>query len=697
MSLQFKAITQQFRHAVHRRPISSLVAGTSATAFGYASYIEWNATKNSNASNNTNTNECHGKVLLQNGNHDDPIIMQSIPRHHYDPHAIANYWEQRPISVMKRILGIALELAPVAGEYLMTFHVQPWMQGHFSNTFGMVNTTFLSKISNNDAAVNDATFPTSSSSTSYPKAQCDTAQMEHKLLIDDALLRVDETQHHEQPQQHHHEQSTIIERDLSQKLRNALTNLGPTFVKVGQQLSIRPDLVSPIVLQELQRLCDAVPPFEDAIAMKVLAEELLKTKTTMGSSSNEDFVNIKDVHEEDIVNTIILDVFEEVPKLVASASLGQVYKATLRSSNTSNGVTENKSEMLSNEKKREQTKITTTPNSKDKKSSEAKPSQQVAIKIQRPDIFETVTMDLFLLVTYGKVADKLFSIITHQLPYHEPFLNGFAQGAFMELNYYNEAENQMYFRKEFGSRFSRQTSKHVESNSSGMEGGNPGGSWYQNYNFGLNFLRSRTSSKSKQSSAKVIVPYVYEQYTTQSILVTEWIDGIPLAQAPKEQIRELIPVGVELFLCQLLDMGRFHADPHPGNLYVTTSSDGKPTLCLLDFGLVAHVDENASRYLTSAILHLLQGDYDTLIAHDAKHLGFLPHDMDVTELQPLLKTILKEGLVDSGSNLHDRRRNLMAISKELNEVFFRYPFSVPPFFALVTRGLGLLEGIALSG
>lgn len=78
--------------------------------------------------------------------------------------------------------------------------------------------------------------------------------------------------------------------------------------------------------------------------------------------------------------------------------------------------------------------------------------------------------------------------------------------------------------------------------------------------------------------------------------------------------------------------------------------------------------------MTQAIVNLLQGDYDTLIARDAKELGFLPHDMDVTELKPVLKTILKEGLVDAGSNLNDRRRNLMAISNELNEVFFQHPF-----------------------
>lgn len=110
--------------------------------------------------------------------------------------------------------------------------------------------------------------------------------------------------------------------------------------------------------------------------------------------------------------------------------------------------------------------------------------------------------------------------------------------------------------------------------------------------------------------------------------------------------------------------------------------DGSPTLCLLDFGLIANVDEKARDSMTEAIVNLLQGDYDTLIANDAKLLGFLPHEMDVTELKPVLKNILKEGLVESGSNLHDRRRNLMAISNDLNDVFFNYPFSVPPFFAL---------------
>ncbi|KAL9189676.1 hypothetical protein ACHAXT_009351 [Thalassiosira profunda] len=473
--------------------------------------------------------------------------LSSLPRDAYDANALAAYWEHRPVSIAKRLGSIACELGPVAGEYVLEFQLKPQIRRSLHGE-------------------------------------------------EDGTTTMEERQ-----------QKQALETELAKRLRSALTRLGPTFVKMGQQLSIRPDLVSPTVLYELQRLCDAVPPFDDRVAMQVLAEELSKTAE-------------KSKLEEADVEETILGVFEEMPRLVASASLGQVYKAKLRSDDGE--------------------------------------SKQVAIKVQRPDILSTVSLDLFLLVTYGKCVDAICSVLTNQIPYHETFLNGFSAGAFMELNYEHEAANQIYFRDELHARFQQ-----------------------------------------KNGVEKVIVPEVYEKFTTQQILVSEWIDGKPLAQAPPEQIRQLIPIGVELFLCQLLDIGRFHSDPHPGNLFVTTSKvDGvTPTLCLLDFGLIAHVSESARDSMTRAIVNLLQGDYDTLIAHDAKHLGFLPHDTDVSELKPVLKTILKEGLVDSGSNLHDRRRNLMAISNELNEVFFQHPFSVPPFFALVTRGLGLLEGIALTG
>ena len=99
-----------------------------------------------------------------------------------------------------------------------------------------------------------------------------------------------------------HDESNDTVRDHAQAWRHALTDLGPAFVKAGQQISIRPDLVPPIVLEELQKLCDSVRPVSDEIAMGVLKGEL-------GAAPDELFDDLR---------------------LVASASLGQVYKGKIK-------------------------------------------------------------------------------------------------------------------------------------------------------------------------------------------------------------------------------------------------------------------------------------------------------------------------------------------------------------------------------
>jgi len=377
-----------------------------------------------------------------------------------------------------------------------------------------------------------------------------------------------------------------LERQYAIRLREALTNLGPAFVKAGQQLSIRPDLIPPGMLRELQKLCDSVRPITDEIAMQVIRQEL----------------NVQDLDA----------IFSELT-LVASASLGQVYKGRLV-----------------------QQGANTTKNS----------GNVVAVKVQRPDIRRTFSLDLFLLQKIGVFVDVFTSVFTNQPPFHQPLYESFARGSYSELDYEQEAANQIIFREEFAKR-----------------------------------------------NCPVIVPSVYTNLTTERVLTTEWIDGMNLTDAPQDLIRKLIPVGVELFLTQLLDIGRFHSDPHGANLLVTP--EGK--LALLDFGLCAEVDEKSRNAMTAAIVNLITRDFDALVEKDAKELGFLPHDFDTQELKPLLTKILTVGLVDGGSDMRKRRRKLMEISNELNEVFFRYPFSVPPFFALVTRGLGVLEGIALAG
>lgn len=383
-----------------------------------------------------------------------------------------------------------------------------------------------------------------------------------------------------------------VHRNLAIRLREALTNLGPAFVKAGQQLSIRPDLVPPVVLQELQLLCDSVRPVEDAIALEILRDEL----------------RVENLDEIFAPGSL---------KRVASASLGQVYQGKLRST-SNHGSAE---------------------------------GELVAVKIQRPNTRPTFSLDLVLLQRLGRWLDAATMMVKNQPDFHQNLFESFARGSYAELDYEREAENQMRFQEELAVR----------------------------------------------RNIPVVVPNVYTEYTTERVLVTQWVEGIKLADCPPQQIRRLIPVGVDLFLTQMLDIGAFHADPHPGNLLVTIV-DGQPRLCLIDFGLCVEILPQERKALTRAMAHLLVRDFDTLVAEDCKDLGFLPLDFDTTELKPIMTKILTVGLVDGGSsNLHQRQRKLMEISNELNEIFFTYPFSVPPFFALVTRGLGLLEGIALTG
>ena len=86
--------------------------------------------------------------------------------------------------------------------------------------------------------------------------------------------------------------------------------------------------------------------------------------------------------------------------------------------------------------------------------------------------------------------------------------------------------------------------------------------------------------------------------------------------------------------------------------------------------------------MTKALTNLLYRDFDSLVEKDAKDLGFLPQDYDTDQLKPVLIKVLTGGLLESGSNMEQRKRKLMEISNELNEIFFEYPFQVPAFFAL---------------
>ena len=229
------------------------------------------------------------------------------------------------------------------------------------------------------------------------------------------------------------------------------------------------------------------------------------------------------------------------------------------------------------------------------------------------------------------------------------------------------------------------------------------------------------SEKLKQHGVKnVRVPKVYRQGTSRRVLTTEWINGIQLAKSSPAVIKELVPVGVECFLVQLLDMGFFHGDPHPGNLLV----DEQGKLTIIDFGLCAEVSAPSSAGMTKALVHLMRGNAPELL-NDAIELGFLPEDVDRAALLPPLERVFSQGkaarveamaapAATSGTTIRSRsssnisksnhlyqasvrRKQFRAISGELNSVFYEFPFVVPEYFALITRALIVLEGIAVTG
>ena len=289
-------------------------------------------------------------------------------------------------------------------------------------------------------------------------------------------------------------------RTRATELRHLLVDLGPAFIKSGQMLSIRPDLLPPAAVYELQKLCDAVPSYPTADALRLIQSEL-------GVPASEVFTGL-----------------DESSLPIAAASLGQVYRCRMRES-----------------------------------------GEEVALKVQRPDMIRAVSLDLYLARRYMQAVEWFkTNVLTgvfgaaDRTPFDVALLDTFARASYLELDYREEARNLLRFTEEL-----------------------------------MPLLGGR-----------VYVPWHSAAATRRKVLVTEWIEGEQLARSPPEVISALTAVGVDCFLTQLLHVGFFHSDPHPGNLLV----DRQGRLVLIDFGLCAEIAQFDARQLTSAIVHLTRGE-----------------------------------------------------------------------------------------
>ncbi|GAB2221776.1 hypothetical protein Droror1_Dr00012964 [Drosera rotundifolia] len=186
----------------------------------------------------------------------------------------------------------------------------------------------------------------------------------------------------------------------------------------------------------------------------------------------------------------------------------------------------------------------------------------------------------------------------------------------------------------------------------------------------------------------VVVPSTYRKYTSRKVLTTQWIEGEKLSQSTASDVGELVNVGVICYLKQLLDTGFFHADPHPGNLIRTP--EGK--LAILDFGLVTKLTDDQKYGMIEAIAHLIHRDYDAIVKDFVK-LDFIPEGVNLAPILPVLGKVFDQALEGGGA----KSINFQELASDLAQITFDYPFRIPPYFALIIRAIGVLEGIALVG
>merc|ERR1739848_372989 len=158
---------------------------------------------------------------------------------------------------------------------------------------------------------------------------------------------------------------------------------------------------------------------------------------------------------------------------------------------------------------------------------------------------------------------------------------------------------------------------------------------------------NRFAASMAKELPQVLVPKTYEEYTSRKVLVSEWIEGEKLAQSTANDVGDLVNLGVICYLKQLLDTGFFHADPHPGNMIRTP--DGR--LAILDFGLMAEIDNEIKYGMVEAISHLIHRDYEAIVL-DFVTLEFIPPGTNLSPILPVLSKVFDQALEGGWSQEH---------------------------------------------
>ncbi|WP_039766560.1 ABC1 kinase family protein [Caldicellulosiruptor sp. F32] len=348
-----------------------------------------------------------------------------------------------------------------------------------------------------------------------------------------------------------------------QRLKNALEELGTTFIKMGQLLANRPDLVPEDIIVELKKLQENVKPFSFEEVKNVLKEENL------------------------------LEKFEYIEKEpIATASIGQVHIGYV------NG-------------------------------------QKVAIKVRRPNIDNEVKTDIEILRKLASILDR-YSPVKSIISFSE-IVNELANVLLHEIDFRFEQSNMKKLKKAL-------------------------------------------------SNKEVIIPDVYDELSSDKVLVTSFIEAktlnaIDVDSLPQNERVKLGKKLINLYLSQIFELGIFHADPHPGNILITNDHD----IAFVDFGMIGRLSSQDKESLSTLLLGIVLNDKKMAIKA-FKELGIIGRGVDPNRFYREIESIVNHYINQPIASIK--------IAEIFNDVFkltFKYKLKIPEQLVLLGRTLSLLE------